>query len=254
MVEPMVFKDYFSKQAGDYAVYRPHYPAELFAYLAAQVPVHAHAWDCATGNGQAALKLARHFKRVLATDASAKQLMQATAHKKITYLVALGEKTPIAPHTIDLITVAQALHWFNFDLFFAEAKRVLKPGGALAVWCYDLLSISPEIDAVLQDFNENIIGPCWPPERFWIGNHYADLPFPFLEQKTPAFKMVARWRLQDLLGYLRTWSSTQAYMTQRGADPVTQVASKLAHLWGDDQKTKKICWPLYVRIGRVPDA
>ncbi|RIK75496.1 class I SAM-dependent methyltransferase [candidate division KSB1 bacterium] len=248
----MAFKDHFSKLAGDYAKYRPHYPVELFAYLAAQVPVHDYAWDCATGNGQAALTLTRHFNRVIATDASARQIMQAKPHKQITYVVTPGEQAPIASHTMDLITVAQALHWFNLDLFYAEVKRVLKPEGALAVWCYDLLRISPEIDAVLHDFNENIIGPCWPPERYWVGNHYADLPFPFLEQKAPTFQMEARWRLGDLLGYLGTWSSTQAYLAQHRADPVAQIAPKLAQLWGEGQKTKKICWPLYVRIGRAP--
>lgn len=246
----MSFKDHFSKQANDYAKYRPHYPAELFAYLAAQVPTHDYAWDCATGNGQAALTLARYFEHVIATDASAKQIMQAMPHEKITYLVAPGEKIPIASRTIDLITVAQALHWFNFDLFYAEVKRVLKREGVLAVWCYDLLSISPEIDSILHDFNENIIGPCWPPERFWVGNHYAGLPFPFLEQKAPMFKMEANWHLNDLLGYLGTWSSTQAYVAQHGADPVAQIAPQLAQLWGNDQKNQKISWPLYVRIGR----
>lgn len=247
----MDFKDYFSRQAGDYAKYRPHYPAELFAYLAAQVPTHEWVWDCATGNGQAALKLAQHFNRVIATDASAKQIMQATPHEKITYVIAPGEKTPIAPHAIDLITVAQALHWFNFDHLYAEAKRVLKREGALAVWCYDLLSISPEMDAIIRDFNENVIGPCWPPERYWVGNHYADLPFPFLEQKSPTFRMEARWRLEDLLGYLGTWSSTQRFIDQNGYDPVPELGARIASLWDKPGSAKEVCWPLYMRVGRV---
>lgn len=247
----MGFKDHFSKQADGYAKYRPHYPAELFAYLATQVPTHDWAWDCATGNGQAALELARHFKRVIATDASSKQVTQATRQEQIAYLVSPGENAPIASHSIDLVTVAQALHWFNFDPFYAEVKRVLRPEGALAVWCYDLLSVSPEIDPIIRDFNENIIGPCWPPERYWVGNHYVDLPFPFLEQKTPIFRMEARWRLEDLLGYLGTWSSTQRFIDQHGSDPVPEAGARIAPLWGKPGSAKDVRWPLYLRVSRV---
>jgi ubiquinone/menaquinone biosynthesis C-methylase UbiE len=247
----VAFKDHFSRQACDYARFRPRYPAELFTHLASQVPEHACAWDCGTGNGQAALALAPHFSHVIATDASRKQIEHVTPHEKIMYLVSSAEKTPIAAHSVDLITVAQAIHWFNVDLFYAEVERVLNPRGAFAIWCYDLLSISPEIDLVLHDFNENIVGPCWPPERYWIGNHYADLPFPFVEQKAPAFAMRAQWSLDDLLGYLGTWSATQKFIEQRGSDPLEYVASQLAPIWGDPRIMKRVHWPLYVKIGKL---
>ncbi len=247
----MAFKDHFSQQAEDYARYRPRYPDELFAFLAGLVPEHDCAWDCGTGTGQAALALARHFDRVIATDPSARQIAHAPPHARVTYLVSTAEHAALASRLVNLITVAQALHWFHFEAFYAEVRRMLKPGGALAVWSYDLLRIAPAIDALLDDFNRNIVGCFWPAERRWIGARFAELPLPFAELAAPAFEMTAHWRLRDLLGYVRTWSATQRFIAACGFDPVPQLGGQLAPLWGDPEQARPVRWPLHLRFARL---
>ena len=173
------FKDHFSAHASAYARYRPRYPEALFAYLASLCPAHDLAWDCATGNGQAARSLTEHFARVVATDASADQLAHAAPHEQITYHVAPAAQSPLASHSADLVTVAQALHWLDLDAFYAEVRRVLKPGGVLAVWTYGLLRINPAVDAVIQRLYTDIVGAYWPPERRHVEDGYRALAFPF---------------------------------------------------------------------------
>ena len=248
----MNFKDHFSAHAQHYAKYRPHYPQELFEHLAAVTPAHERAWDCATGNGQAAHGLTPFFARIIATDPSESQIENATGHEKITYRVATADKTDIEPGSIDLVTVAQALHWFDLDGFYREVKRVLKPGGVLAVWCYNLLEVSPEIDRQIGNFYENIVGPYWAPERELVEDGYRSLAFPFRELAPPRVSMEARWSLPDLLGYLRTWSATQEFTKARGADPVVKIADDLLASWGAPETRKTVKWPLEIRIGDVP--
>ncbi|MGH9903255.1 MAG: class I SAM-dependent methyltransferase [Pyrinomonadaceae bacterium] len=248
----MSFKDYFSGHAVDYAKYRPSYPRALFEYLASVAPGRERAWDCATGNGQAAHGLAEFFARVVATDASASQVENAPAHERITYRVAPAEKTDIDPGSVDLVTVAQALHWFDLDNFYSEVKRVLRPGGLLAVWSYNLLEATPAVDEKLWEFYSETVGPYWPPERRILEERYRTIPFPFDELKAPAFRMEARWTLPDLLGYLSTWSATKRYIAARGADPVAGIADELLPLWGTPEEEKPVRWPLDVRAGVLP--
>lgn len=247
----MTFKDHFSKQAVDYAKYRPRYPAELFEYLAQVAPGRERAWDCATGNGQAALSLARFFKQVIATDASRSQLESASAHENVEYRIAKAEETDIESRSVDLVTVAQALHWFNLEEFYAEAKRVMKEGGVIAVWSYNLLNMSPEIDAVLGVFYGETVGPYWPPERHLVEEGYHSIPFPFEDLNPPDFHMGADWTLPDLLGYLRTWSATQRFIKEKGVDPVEDLTAQLAALWGEPEKALEVRWPLSLRVGRL---
>ncbi|NUO78462.1 class I SAM-dependent methyltransferase [candidate division KSB1 bacterium] len=247
----MSFKDHFSTQATDYAQYRPNYPEALFAYLATLVPEHKLAWDCGTGNGQAALSLAPHFEKISATDPSAKQIANATPHAKINYHIAPAERTEIPPHSVDLITVAQALHWFDFEKFYAEVGRVLKPNGVLAVWCYTLLESEPQIDAILNEFYFDIVGRYWPPERKLLENNYRDIPFPFEQITTPRFYMEQEWRLDDLFGYLGTWSSVQRFIAQHGEDPREQIRARLREAWGEVAEPRRIKWPLHLKIGRL---
>lgn len=248
----MHFKDYFSAQSVDYAKYRPSYPVELFEYLASLPEKRERAWDCATGNGQAALGLAPFFRHVIATDGSQAQLDQATPHERISYQLSTAESTPIESSSIDLVTVAQALHWFDLERFYAEARRVLKPRGILAVWCYNLLQIVPDIDALLYSFYAETVGPYWPPERALIEDNYRSLPFPFEEIGPPQFRMHARWNLFDLLGYFSTWSATQRFIKARGFDPVPNLGEELLKLWPDAQEERDVTWPLYLRVGRAP--
>jgi SAM-dependent methyltransferase len=247
----MHFKDYFSTQSLDYAKYRPRYPAELFAYVSALPAQRARAWDCATGNGQAALSLTGFFEHVIATDGSQAQLDNAAPHERVTYRQATAEESRIESHSIDLVTVAQALHWFDLERFYAEVRRVLKPAGALAAWCYDLLEISPALDAVINRFYSETVGPYWPLERRIIEDKYRSLAFPFDEVTTPPFDITAQWNLLDLLGYFSTWSATQRFIAARGHDPVPDLADELLPLWGEPHAARDVRWPLFMRAGVV---
>jgi SAM-dependent methyltransferase len=245
----MTFKDHFSKQAADYAKFRPSYPPELFDYLGSIAPSRQVAWDCGTGNGQAAIGLASVFDHVLATDASEKQITNAESHRRVNYRVAPAEHSTLDSSTVDLIMVAQALHWFDLNQFYAEARRVLKSNGVLVASAYNLLTIEPTIDKVVNRYYYEVVGPFWPPERKLV-EQFADLPFPFQEIDPPKFEMIAHWNLDHLLGYLRTWSSTQRFISAKACDPLEQIIDELRAAWGDSQGRRKVIWPVIVRIGR----
>jgi SAM-dependent methyltransferase len=247
----MTFKDHFSKQATDYAQFRPGYPQELFDYLGSVAPSRQLAWDCGTGNGQAAVGLVSAFDRVIATDASGKQISNAQTHERVEYRVAPAEESGIKSGTIDLIMVAQALHWFDLDRFYAEAQRALKPNGVLTASAYNLLHIEPTIDEVVDRYYYEVVGSFWPPERKLV-EQFADLPFPFHEIDPPKFEMTAQWSLDHLVGYLQTWSSTQRFIAAQGIDPLDQITDDLRKAWGKPQQTRSVRWPLVVRIGRKP--
>jgi len=247
----MEFKDYFSTQSTDYAKYRPHYPEALFEYLASTVKDREAAWDCATGNGQAALGLVPFFDRIIATDPSRAQLENAVRHEKITYQAATAEHTEIPSQSVNLVTVAQALHWFDLEGFYREVKRALKPPGAIAVWCYNLIEISPEIDPKIKEFYEDIVGPYWAPERRLVEDGYRSIPFPFEEMKAPRFFIEALWTLPDLFGYLRTWSATQAYTDANRADPIARVKDDLLRIWGPAEMERPVRWPINMRVGAL---
>jgi ubiquinone/menaquinone biosynthesis C-methylase UbiE len=247
-----VNKDHFSGHAACYQQFRPNYPAPLFEYLASLCPSHDLAWDCATGNGQAAVELAPYFSSVIATDFSAQQIEQAQAASKVRYLVASADKAPIEDGTVDLVTVAQALHWFDLPSFYPEVSRVARPDGIVAVWCYEMHHITPAIDAIVHRLYADIVGDYWPPERRIVEEGYRTLPFPFAELASPEFQMVHSWDLEHLIGYFGSWSSTQRYRKQNGEDPVALIADDLKAAWGDPQRTRDVVWPLNVRAGRVP--
>jgi SAM-dependent methyltransferase len=245
------FKDHFPRQAGNYARFRPRYPSALFEFVAAAAPNDLLALDCATGNGQAAVALAGQFRKVIAIDASAEQIASAQPSERVEYRVASAESTGLSAHTISTITVAQALHWFDREAFYVEARRVLQPRGLLAVWAYNYLRIAPEVDPLARRFHDEIVGPYWPPERKLVGSGYRELPFPFQEIQTPEFQIEVRWSLAHLLGYLRTWSATQGFMAANRRDPVELIESQLDQAWGNSAEEKLAIWPLTVRIGRV---
>ena len=250
----MTFKDHFSRQATDYAKFRPQYPRALFQFIAALAPNDQRALDCATGSGQAAHALAEFFQKVFALDASADQIASARPNDRVEFRVAPAESTGLPAHSCAALTVAQALHWFDRDAFYAEARRVLQPGGILAVWAYNELRIAPDVDALVRHFHDNIVGRYWPAERKIVGRGYRDLPFPFAEMETPEFAIEVRWSGPHLLGYLRTWSATQRYLAAKGHDPVDLVALDLARAWGNTNEERLAVWPLTVRIGRVTNS
>jgi len=245
------FRDHFSGAAPQYAAFRPLYPLSLFQALAEGVPLRRRAWDCATGNGQAAVGLARHFDHVIATDASAEQLALALFHARVTYARACAERSPLRGHCVDLVTVAQALHWFDRPAFFAEARRVLSPGGLLAVWSYGLPEIEPALDRLLGAFYHDVVGPYWPAERRMVENGYRSIQFPFEEVLIVSPPMEAVWSLEDLSGYLGTWSATLRYRAALGRDPIPELLDAMRPAWGQDDRRRAVRWPLSVRAGRT---
>jgi len=246
------FADHFSSVAAGYASYRPRYPDALFDYLAALAPRRDVAWDCAAGSGQATIALAARFERVMATDASEAQLRSAPAHPAVTYAVATAESSGLPNASVDLVTVAQAVHWFDFDRFYAEVRRVATPGAAIAVWSYGMNRVGDAgIDDTVDRFYRDVVGAYWPPERRLIEEGYRTIPFPFDELTPPVFDMTERWTLETMLGYLRTWSAVSRYREVHGADPVTPLGRELAPMWGAEDDARQVRWPLAIRVGRV---
>ncbi|GAB3894044.1 class I SAM-dependent methyltransferase [Larkinella knui] len=240
--------DRFSGHADLYAHYRIDYPSELYDFLVPLVTTRTTAWDCATGNGQVASALSAYFEDVTATDISEQQLKQAVQKPNITYTVCPAEQTPFPDHCFDLITVAQALHWFDTDTFHQEARRVLKPGGILAEWGYGMAQIDPVTDPVFYHFYDNIVGPYWDDNRKHVEDHYARIPFPFDQIEYRDFTIRRNWDLDRFLNYLRTWSSVQKYIRQHGNDPVLWVADQLKTAWGNDER--EVRFPVFLRAGR----
>ncbi len=243
------FKDHFSANSAGYAGYRPRYPEALFAWLAGQCAARDTVWDCATGSGQAAVALARHFRHVIATDASAVQVEHAQAHQNVDYRVAPAEASGLPDASIDLVTVAQAAHWFDLDAFYAEARRALKPGGLIALWGYEKLRLEPALASVVGHFYHDELDGFWPPERALVESGYRDLAFPFAEIAPPEFAMSADWTLDQLVGYFGTWSAVKNYRQARGIDPLPAVRAVLEPLWGSPDTPKAIQWPLFLRVG-----
>jgi ubiquinone/menaquinone biosynthesis C-methylase UbiE len=242
-------KDNFSRQAEVYAKYRPTYPADLFDFILSFITNQKAAWDCGTGNGQTAKELANHFEKVFATDISQKQIDNAQSAQNIFYSVQPAEQTSFPDNIFDLITVSQALHWFQFDKFYNEAKRVVRPGAWIAVWTYTLLKISSEIDTVITDFYKNTLGQYWDKERKYVDESYATIPFPFKEIKTPVFKILFEWRLSELEGFLNTWSALQKFIAINKFNPVKEIIQTI----GPIMKTQKmnIVFPVHLRMGQI---
>lgn len=248
----MSFADHFSAQANDYAAFRPRYPDALGVWLASIAPGRELAWDCATGSGQAATMLARHFERVIATDASAAQIAQADPHPRVTYHVAPAHASGLAGHSCDVVTVAQAAHWLDLPSFYDEARRVLRPNGVIALWCYVLVQTGrPDLDEAVRAFQYERVEHYWPPGRELVDDQYRSLAFPFQPIPAPTFEMTARWRRADLLGYIGTWSAVARCRQVEGRDPLPALADVVGRAWPDASEVIDVKWPLYLRVGRM---
>jgi SAM-dependent methyltransferase len=242
------FADHFSGHAGEYAAHRPSYPVGLIEYLASLCPRRQLAWDAGTGSGQAALLVAERFDRVRATDASAEQIRHAQPHTRVEYRVGLAHESGLGKGAVDLVTVAQALHWFDLTKFYAEVRRVLREGGVVAAWCYGNAVITPEVDAVIARFYSDRVGRFWPPERRHVETGYCGLDFPFDEQRSPAFAIEAQLTGEEFLGYVATWSSVAAARKAEGRDPLVDLGPELLTSWPVD-KRRLVTWPIGLRVG-----
>lgn len=244
-------KDRFSQQSDHYQRYRPGYPTELFQQLAALASVRTLAWDCGCGTGQASWPCASEFETVIATDLSWQQLSKAQAAKNIHYCVASADLPPLSEHSVDMILVAQALHWFDLPRFFAECERVLKPGGILAVLTYNLLSISAEIDPLIEHLYFTVLGDYWDAERRLVENAYADINFPFETESFPDSQMRCDWTCEQVLGYLGTWSAVKQFRKATGEDAISYIADDFRSAWGSEER-KAVVWPLRCIVRRRP--
>lgn len=245
----MTFHDHFSERAAAYARFRPTYPPELFTWLAEHSPDRRLAWDVGTGSGQAAFALADHFDLVVATDPSEEQIGHGRQHPNVLYRVGVEASSGLEPETADLVTVAQALHWFDLEAFYREVARVIKPGGLLGVWCYGLHRITPELDRVFDRFYAETVGPWWPPERAEVETGYRRLPFPYPEIDVPEFSMQATLDMAGLLAYVSTWSAVKRKSAATGVDPIAVVTAEVGAVWGDPASSRIVKWPLAVRAG-----
>ena len=253
----MSFKDHFSRQSAAYSRFRPDYPPELIDWISSQAPDRRLVVDCATGNGQAALALAGRFDSVVALDGSHEQLRRAPTRPNLAYVAALAERLPIRDGSASLVAAAQAAHWFDFGRFHAECRRVLVPGGVVAAWTYERFrleddggGVSRSIDAVIDDFYENVVGAFWPPERRYVELGYRTLPFPWREVTAPEFALETWWDLERLLGYVASWSAVQRYRDHHGVDPIPALRSPLEEAWGV-AGIRRLRWPVHMRVGRA---
>jgi ubiquinone/menaquinone biosynthesis C-methylase UbiE len=247
-----MFSDHFAPVCAPYKGFRPRYPEALFTWLAGITPDNRLAWDCATGNGQAAVDLAAHFREVVATDASQAQLAGAIPRPNIEYRLAAAEASGLPDRSVDLITVAQALHWIDLPSFYAEVRRVLRPDGVLAAWSYGLLEVNDKaVNACIRHDYHAIIAPYWPGQRRHLEDGYRSLAFPFAEIRPPLARMTASWTLLEVLGYLRSWSATARYRATHGIDPVERFTARLGPIWGEPGIQREIVWPLSFRVGKL---
>jgi SAM-dependent methyltransferase len=245
------FKDHFSATAAAYAAHRPTYPAALTGLLAEIAPRQDLAWDAGCGSGQLSVLLADRFARVIATDASIEQIAHATPHPNVGYVVARAEAGVLADGTVDVAVAAQAAHWFDLPAYYAEVRRTARPGAVVALVTYGLVRVDARVDAVIDRFYSQALGPYWPPERRHVEQGYRSLPFPFEEIGVPSLEMRARWRHSDLVGYVETWSAVWALERAVGSGPLEAFRRELGHAWGAGAAVRPVHWTLSLRVGRL---
>jgi len=245
------FKDHFSGVASAYAAHRPTYPAAVIDYLADQAPHRDLAWDAGCGSGQLSTLLAARFDRVIASDPSAAQIAQARPHPGVEYRQSSAEASGLDAASADLAVAAQAAHWFDLPRYYAEVRRVVRPGGVVALLAYGVVHVERDLASMVDRFYWQTLAGFWPQERRIVEEGYRSLPFPFTELEAPAFAMTATWSLAQLLGYVRTWSAVQAIERAHGGEAYAGFARALAGAWGNPDQRREVRWDLALRLGRV---
>lgn len=260
------FPDHFSGHADQYARYRPHYPDDLYAWIARNAPATRQCWDVATGSGQAARALVRYFDAVIATDASPEQLSYATPQPGVTFRQALAEQSGLPNNSADAIVAAAALHWFDLPRFFAEVQRVARPGALFVAWTYAAsqhLAGHPQPD-FLQRFVSETLGPHWPPQFATVLSQYRHIAFPFEKLPTPTFYAREVWTLEQFVGHIQTWSGYVRARQATGEEPIRHIEEPLRRWWkarvheygqhDTPDGPLPVTWELTVRAGRVSAA
>lgn len=243
-------KDNFSSQSDQYAKYRLSYPLEFFEYIYSLVPNTQCAWDCGTGNGQVAFELAKNFDTVYATDISQQQLSNALQAPNINYSVQPAESTNFSNQQFDLITIAQAIHWFDFEKFYSEVKRTAKHNAVICAVGYEKVDVSENVNTIIENLYSNTLGDYWDKERKYIDEQYATIPFPFEEIKPPLFEITVQWTVEHLIGYLNTWSAVKHFIRKNGYNPVDTIKNSIEQNWGT-QRVLETRFPLIIRLGRI---
>lgn len=245
------FTDLFSEKANLYARARPRYPEALFAFIASKAQSLERAWDCGTGNGQAAVSLAQHFSEVCASDPSQDQIDQATRAPHVIYSVQRAERTTFPSRHFDAICVAQALHWFDFGPFFSEVNRLAKPGAIFAAWGYSWPTVDSHFDVVFESVVRRVIEPYWAPQNHLLWSGYAEVPLPFARIDTPSFEIAVSWTYREFMAYIATWSAFRKYMAETGDELVERTAAALQTVWGNPDSAREVRMPLCLLAGHV---
>jgi ubiquinone/menaquinone biosynthesis C-methylase UbiE len=245
-------EDLFSQQAAFYARYRPSYPAALIDYIIQFVPEKNCAWDCATGNGQAAILLADRFEKVFATDSSEKQLSFAVQKSNIIYSAGNAADSGFADDSFDLVTVAQAYHWLDFYRVEQEVNRVGKPGAVIAAWGYHIPQCAAApVNQLINRFYKITVGPYWDAERKYIDDYYRTVPFNFKALPEKGFSIAVNWKPADLAGYINSWSSVQHFTDANHYNPVEELLQQLLLIWPTAGASLPFSFPLFLRLGRI---
>lgn len=249
----MSFSHCFTKQAATYSKFRPTYPDTLFDFLAKESPGRELAWDVGTGNGQAARALAKRYSKVIATDVAEAQIREAIPEKNITFAVAPAEKSPLQDRSADVVTVGQAIHWFDLVAFYSEVRRVLRPGGLISAWSYDFFALEEKrLHRIFDEYARIFLAPYWSPRLKLVEQGYRNLPFPFTEVPAPELTLSFDWNYAQVRGYLDSWSASQSYKDKNGGqDPFETIRAEVETLWGEPARTFHFVWPLAFKVGRV---
>lgn len=243
-------KDNFSGNSDQYALFRPEYPPILVEYICGLVRDPKTAWDCGTGNGQLAKLLSGKFSKVIATDLSQDQIKNAFQAKNIEYHTQTAESADFGVQKFDLITVAQAIHWFDFEKFFDVVRKHAHQETIFAVIGYGRVKINPEIDSILDKFYFEVIGSYWDKERRYVDDEYKSIPFPFDEINAPAFTIDLEWNIHHFEGYINTWSAVKHFVKANGYNPVEGLIGEIRDFWKPNE-VKQVCFPILLRIGKV---